>query len=120
MKDESDMDYGIWDSMDEDEKAEWEKDSPDPLRAQFWIKKQDIPKTDLLLFQANGGCGADNEGWMLEYLNEHSGNTSGIAKITFDLNIWELCEVEFNDGERYKCSYQRIGDGYDLGEKLKP
>ena len=113
-----DYDDDSWDALSEEDKAFWKKNHPDPLRAQFYINKDDIPKTNMNIYDEFGGSATDNDGFMLEYFNETCGNTSGIAKLTIDLNIWGFCEVEFNDGERYECSYHRIGDGYSLGEKL--
>jgi len=110
-----DYDDTSWDAVDEEDKAFWERNHPDPLRAQFYINKDDIPKTNMNIYDEFGGSSTDDDGDMLEYLNDTSENTSGIAKLTIDLNIWQLCAVEFNDGERCECFYDAHG-GY-LWEK---
>ena len=112
-----DYDDTSWDAVDEEDKAFWERNHPDPLRAQFYINKEDIPKTNMNIYDEFGGSSTDDDGDMLEYLNDTSENTSGIAKLTIDLNIWQLCAVEFNDGERCECFYDAHG-GYLWGEKI--
>ena len=112
-----DYDDTSWDALDQEDKASWERNHPDPLRVQFYVNKDDIRQTNMNVYDEFGGSSTDDDGDMLEYLNDTSENTSGIAKITIDLNIWQLCEVEFNDGERCECYYDAHG-GYVWGEKI--
>ena len=83
-----------WDALDQEDKAFWKKNHPDPLRAQFYINKDDIRQTNMNVYDEFGGSSTDDDGDMLEYLNDTSENTSGIAKLTIDLNIWQICAVE--------------------------
>lgn len=77
------------------------------------IDPKDLPRTNPDIWEEQGGEIMDPE--TMSYLIEQAGNSSGLAKVTIDLNVWEVTGITFNNGESWEVGFHPARGGYFLG-----